>query len=572
MPAIPSTNYPWIDSRSYSTIAAAHSAAVVQGEEIVIASNMTISEATIITTPITVVNGGKFTKSGSGTLTINAPFKAGLHLVFDGFGPGEVTFGAGSLTEIYAIWFSPSDVGEKINTALSSVGSITGLRVVVTNDIWGGESYATQIVHNYPTTLVFPNPTIPGSQAIYTGTDSAFKITAGAAYGGLVNFGVSLVGNVNTVSGLKLSNVSNWNADGYIIISYPSDDGLIIDGASASAGAYANRLNTLVRILYPSKNGVIFKNSVSTGRCNANYIAHVIVNTMPAGYSAVKFEAGFSNNVGILSTSSGTTGSYGIWNITNEHTVQYYHADSSGDYAPFKVDGGHLIVPAFWRGSGLATNDLYSQDAVWYVDVNSANVTPFTNFDNKQGAYYTTSTPHIYSTMNSGGSDPFDAGGNLIIQGTGYPGSTARDILIAGGDPPEPWAWFRVNSLILYFNTTFRGLIKHQASDFTATPVPPTRPTDTWKFTKSMADDSAITLDIPTSAGYGFIMTTNTATRARFYVRTDGEVILEGETADVVANADTDGKLCIGLSVTQPVVIKNRLGATKLVTVEFTYD
>lgn len=72
----------------------------------------TISSAVTFTSNIAVYcpNGATFTKSGSGTMTFNGPFSAGLYPVFSGFAAGEVTFGTGAVKEILPQWWglSPS--------------------------------------------------------------------------------------------------------------------------------------------------------------------------------------------------------------------------------------------------------------------------------------------------------------------------------------------------------------------------------------------------------------------------------------------------------------------------------
>lgn len=49
---------------------------------------------------------------------------------------------------------------------------------------------------------------------------------------------------------------------------------------------------------------------------------------------------------------------------------------------------------------------------------------------------------------------------------------------------------------------------------------------------------------------------------AHFLIDGDGDVTLISNSSNVVANADTDTKLCLGISASQePLVIKNRLGS-----------
>ena len=53
----------------------------------------------------------------------------------------------------------------------------------------------------------------------------------------------------------------------------------------------------------------------------------------------------------------------------------------------------------------------------------------------------------------------------------------------------------------------------------------------------------------------------------------DGDVILILNSANVVANADTDTKICIGTAATQePLTIRNRLGAQKNINLIIWYS
>lgn len=95
---------PWIDARSYATLALADAAAIAAGKPILVASNITVSTATTIISPVKVEYGGMFTKSGSGTLAFNGSFDAGLYQVFSGFSAGNITFGSNSVKEAFPEW------------------------------------------------------------------------------------------------------------------------------------------------------------------------------------------------------------------------------------------------------------------------------------------------------------------------------------------------------------------------------------------------------------------------------------------------------------------------------------
>lgn len=100
---------------------------------------------------------------------------------------------------------------------------------------------------------------------------------------------------------------------------------------------------------------------------------------------------------------------------------------------------------------------------------------------------------------------------------------------------------------------------------------------DCFQFKGDVTDDGTITM--PFSIDYfawGWIAvgsSTNLDGHSMFFVDGNGDVTLISNSSNVVANADTDGKLCVGTSGTQePLVIKNRLGASKHITLMIFYD
>jgi len=233
MPATPSTNYPWIDSRSYTTIAAAHAIAVTQGEGIIIASNIIIDTATTITVPITILKGGGFTKSGSGTLAISGHFEAGLYQVFSGFSAGDVTFSAGSVKEVYSQWWGAEPDGLTdsylaIQSALDSVSSETTLLFPFSNANRGMNATTVYLLHgfyNVSDTIKIPTGVIfDANNAVITQTTAGkdvvnFIYSSGHGYygtfqGGLRN--VTLDGNNLAINCLKLDTV-NWGVFANIV-------------------------------------------------------------------------------------------------------------------------------------------------------------------------------------------------------------------------------------------------------------------------------------------------------------------------------------------------------------------
>lgn len=88
----------------------------------------------------------------------------------------------------------------------------------------------------------------------------------------------------------------------------------------------------------------------------------------------------------------------------------------------------------------------------------------------------------------------------------------------------------------------------------------------------NVLDDETFNIPIITNGGRGIMVAGLDEERSDFSIKSDGTVNLIIASANVVANADTDGKFCIGTSVASPCVIKNRLGATKAVMLQLLYN
>ena len=88
----------------------------------------------------------------------------------------------------------------------------------------------------------------------------------------------------------------------------------------------------------------------------------------------------------------------------------------------------------------------------------------------------------------------------------------------------------------------------------------------------NLADDGTFTLPIIPNGGYGHMVAGADEERATFTIKSDGTVNLIVGSANVVANADTDTKVCIGTSVSSPAIIKQRLGGTKAISFNLTYN
>ena len=119
---------PWADTRDYGSLYGA-----VQDLGTVNNVTLTISSATImgnntVTIPpnisLQVISPGYVTVGTGQTLTINAPFQAGLYQVF--YGDGPVVFGSGAVSEVYPEWWGAVgdgvvDCSNSIQAAFNSV-------------------------------------------------------------------------------------------------------------------------------------------------------------------------------------------------------------------------------------------------------------------------------------------------------------------------------------------------------------------------------------------------------------------------------------------------------------------
>lgn len=95
---------------------------------------------------------------------------------------------------------------------------------------------------------------------------------------------------------------------------------------------------------------------------------------------------------------------------------------------------------------------------------------------------------------------------------------------------------------------------------------------NSFTYQADIADDGTFNLPAITDSAWGFIQAGNNEEYALFTVDDDGDVTLISNSANVVANADIDGNLCIGTAVQEPLVIRNRLGAQKNINLIIWYS
>ena len=91
-------------------------------------------------------------------------------------------------------------------------------------------------------------------------------------------------------------------------------------------------------------------------------------------------------------------------------------------------------------------------------------------------------------------------------------------------------------------------------------------------FGGNILDDGTFPLPLISNSGWGVLVVGSDEERASFSMASDGTINLIYGSSKVVVNADTDGKICIGTSVANPCIVKNRLGSTKTVTVQFWFS
>ena len=125
---------------------------------------------------------------------------------------------------------------------------------------------------------------------------------------------------------------------------------------------------------------------------------------------------------------------------------------------------------------------------------------------------------------------------------------------------------------VLQKHLNYSGLYAHKGAD-----VFWQKKLDCFQFKGDVADDGSITMPFSIDyAAWGWI-TIGTASAindySMFFINGVGNVVLISASGNVVANADTDAKLCVGTAGSQePLVIKNRLGASKHITLMIFYD
>jgi hypothetical protein len=94
-----------------------------------------------------------------------------------------------------------------------------------------------------------------------------------------------------------------------------------------------------------------------------------------------------------------------------------------------------------------------------------------------------------------------------------------------------------------------------------------------FRYSRDVDDDATFRLPSITYNAFGWVVAGDDEERAFFTVSSTGTVTLIYNSANVVANQDTDLKLCLGTSASQePLTVKNRLGSAKHVNLMLFYN
>jgi hypothetical protein len=92
-----------------------------------------------------------------------------------------------------------------------------------------------------------------------------------------------------------------------------------------------------------------------------------------------------------------------------------------------------------------------------------------------------------------------------------------------------------------------------------------------WARGGTLTDDSTVNLPVIGHSGLGMLVVGEDEERAMFSIQFDGTVNLIMASSNVVVNANTDGKICIGTSVASPCVVRNRIGSDKDILIVLDY-
>jgi len=176
----------------------------------------------------------------------------------------------------------------------------------------------------------------------------------------------------------------------------------------------------------------------------------------------------------------------------------------------------------------------------------------------------------------------FNAGGGLV-----FGNSNLVEFVMQAGNSGAIWAdsggpWLRMKggtSGIQFVNNAINQTLLQLNNDGSGLSFPGTvsylrqGTLKQWTYQGSVVDDATFDLPAITNSAFGWVTAGSNEERTLFTINATGTVTLISNSANVVANADTDAKLCIGTAATQePLTIRNRLGNAKNINLVVWYD
>lgn len=197
-----------VDPCDYSDINAAVAAIGATPATLLVHDAQTLTANLTIPSTMSLViqSGGSIIKASTYTLTIDGPFAALPEHVFSGFSTGDVTFGTGSVSEMYAEWWGVDGTADdvQINTALAASANVPVQLLDRTYDIASTVTVGSRVIRG-----------ISMQKTVLEVSGSCYGVTL-QSYGGLEH--LELNGSASATGGIDLSSSSiNHVADVRII-------------------------------------------------------------------------------------------------------------------------------------------------------------------------------------------------------------------------------------------------------------------------------------------------------------------------------------------------------------------
>jgi hypothetical protein len=189
------------------------------------------------------------------------------------------------------------------------------------------------------------------------------------------------------------------------------------------------------------------------------------------------------------------------------------------------------------------------------------------------GAYYIsrdgTATKGLSfdASHNASFSDDLTIGGNLVLVDSTNPLSlTLYNTYTAADNYERAFMKWNSNVLEIGIEKGSSGTLREMAFTHTGT-------LKFFTHNAEIVDDGTFNLPSITSHAFGWIVAGDNEERSLFWITAAGVVTLTSNSTNVVANADSDAKLCLGItSPEEPLTVKNRLAAPKMISLFMWYD